>query len=46
LIVERSGGFAGITRRGERDGSTLSPEQLAALRRLLEIRVCCRPNPQ
>jgi hypothetical protein len=44
LIVERSGGFAGITRRGERDGSALSPEQLAALRRLLESPGTFPPN--
>ena len=44
LIVERSGGFAGITRRGERDGSALSPEQLAALRRLMENPSNYAPN--
>jgi len=27
VIVERSGGFAGIVRRGEKDLSALSPEQ-------------------
>ena len=36
LVVERSGGFAGITRRGERDGSALTSEQRAALQKLLE----------
>jgi hypothetical protein len=35
LIVERSGGFAGMTRRGEQDLATLSPEQQAALQKLL-----------
>jgi hypothetical protein len=44
LIVERSGGFAGMTRRGERDGSALSPEQLAAVRRLLESPGTFPPN--
>ncbi|MGH6858573.1 MAG: protealysin inhibitor emfourin [Methylocella sp.] len=36
IIVERSGGFAGIIRRGERDLSTLSPELQAALHKLLD----------
>ena len=36
LIVERSGGFAGMIRRGELDLSALSPEQQAALQKLLE----------
>jgi hypothetical protein len=36
LVVERTGGFAGITRRGERDVSALSSEQLVALRQLVE----------
>ncbi|MGH6836138.1 MAG: protealysin inhibitor emfourin [Methylocella sp.] len=36
IIVERSGGFAGIIRRGERDLSALSPELQAALHKLLE----------
>lgn len=36
MVVERTGGFAGITRRGERIGSALSSEQLAALRQLME----------
>jgi len=35
LIVERSGGFAGMIRRGEQDLATLSPEQQAALQKLL-----------
>jgi hypothetical protein len=35
LIVERSGGFAGMTRRGEQDLATLSPQQHAALQKLL-----------
>jgi len=36
LVVERSGGFAGIVRRGEKDLAALLPEQQAALQRLLE----------
>lgn len=31
LSITRSGGFAGLKRRGERDSKDLSPEQLAAL---------------
>lgn len=31
LVITRSGGFAGLKRRGERDGEDLSPEQRAAL---------------
>jgi hypothetical protein len=44
LVVERSGGFAGITRRGERDGSALTPEQRAALQKLVESSADFRPN--
>src|SRR6202040_1558183 len=36
VIVERSGGFAGIARRGEKDLSALSPDQQTALHKLLE----------
>src|SRR5438105_668422 len=36
VIVERSGGFAGIIRRGEQDLSALSPEQRSALQKLLD----------
>ena len=36
IIVERSGGFAGMIRRGEKDLSALSPEQQAALQKLLD----------
>ncbi|MGA9214005.1 MAG: protealysin inhibitor emfourin, partial [Methylocella sp.] len=36
VIVERSGGFAGIIRRGEKDLSALSPGQQTALQRLLD----------
>jgi hypothetical protein len=36
LVVERSGGFAGIKRRGERDGQDLSPEQRAALDQVIK----------
>ena len=45
LVVERTGGFAGMTRRGERDGSTLSAEQLAALRKLMESSSKMPPVP-
>jgi len=36
IIVERSGGFAGILRRGEKELSALSPEQQMALQKLLD----------
>jgi hypothetical protein len=36
IIVERSGGFAGIIRRGEKDLSALSAEQQSALQKLLD----------
>ncbi|HEY4848893.1 MAG TPA: protealysin inhibitor emfourin [Methylocella sp.] len=36
IIVERSGGFAGILRRGEKELSALSPEQQTALQKLLD----------
>jgi hypothetical protein len=36
LVVERSGGFAGLKRRGERDGRDLSPEQRAALDQVIK----------
>jgi hypothetical protein len=36
VIVERSGGFAGLIRRGEKDLSALSPEQQTALQTLLD----------
>ncbi len=36
LVVERSGGFAGVTRRGERNGEDLSPEERAALDQLVK----------
>jgi hypothetical protein len=36
VIVERSGGFAGIVRRGEKELSALSPEQQSALQKLLD----------
>jgi hypothetical protein len=36
VIVERSGGFAGIIRRGEKELSALSPEQRSALQKLLD----------
>jgi hypothetical protein len=36
VVVERFGGFAGISRRGERDGAALSSDQHAELRKLME----------
>jgi hypothetical protein len=36
LVVERSGGFAGIIRRGERDWGALSPQHRAALKQIME----------
>ena len=36
VIVERHGGFAGLRRRGEREGASLSPEQHEALRRMMD----------
>jgi hypothetical protein len=35
VIVERHGGFAGLKRRGERDGASLSSEQHAALKQVM-----------
>jgi hypothetical protein len=35
IVVERHGGFAGLKRRGERDGAALSPEQHTALNRVM-----------
>ena len=37
LVIERSGGFAGIKRRGERNAEDLSAEQRAALDGLVEV---------
>ena len=34
LIVERTGGFAGLRRYGEKDGAALSAEEFAALEKL------------
>jgi hypothetical protein len=36
LIVERTGGFGNIKKRGERDGHTLSAEQRAALEEVMQ----------
>jgi hypothetical protein len=36
VVVERFGGFAGISRRGERDGAALSSDQHAELQKLME----------
>jgi hypothetical protein len=36
LVVERTGGFGGLKRRGERNGEDLSSDQRIALDRLLE----------
>ena len=36
VIAERSGGFADIIRRGEKELSALSPEQQTALQKLLD----------
>jgi hypothetical protein len=36
IVVERSGGFAGLVRRGEKDLAALLPEQQAALQKVLE----------
>ncbi len=36
LIVERSGGFAGLVRRGQQDLAALSADQRAALKKLLD----------
>jgi hypothetical protein len=35
VVVERFGGFAGVHRRGERDGSELTIEQHADLKKIL-----------
>jgi hypothetical protein len=36
VVVERSGGFAGVRRRGERDGDGLSVDQHEALKKLMD----------
>jgi len=36
VIVERTGGFAGIKRRAERDGGTLTQDQLDSLKTVME----------
>ena len=36
LVVERTGGFMGLRRRGERNVEDLSPEQRAALDKVLK----------
>ena len=45
LVVERSGGFAGAKRRGERDGSVLSPQQHADLKQIIERAPSLPPDP-
>jgi hypothetical protein len=42
VVIERSGGFAGMKRRGEREGEALTQEQHTALRELLRPD---RPTP-
>ncbi len=37
VVIERSGGFAGISRRGEREGAALSSDQHAELKKLMEL---------
>jgi emfourin len=48
LTVERGGGFAGLNRRVERDGQDLSPEQHAALDRVIKDNATpsAQPLPQ
>jgi hypothetical protein len=36
LVVTRSGGFAGLRRRAEREGKDLSPQQRAALDQVIK----------
>jgi hypothetical protein len=36
VVVERTGGFAGVRRRGERNGEDLSADQHAALKKLMD----------
>jgi hypothetical protein len=45
LIVERTGGFAGLKRRGERDRKDLSDEQRAALDQLMQESGLGEPSP-
>jgi hypothetical protein len=42
VVIERSGGFGGLKRRGEREGAALTPEQHTALQDLLRPD---RPTP-
>jgi hypothetical protein len=44
LVIERTGGFAGLKRRGERDGQELSAEQRAALDQLMQSSGLCEPG--
>ncbi len=46
ITVERSGGFAGLIRRGEKDLAALLPEQLAALEKLLSEGAPSAPPPE
>jgi hypothetical protein len=45
VVVERSGGFAGIKRRGERERDALSPQQRAALEEIMARPSSFPPDP-
>jgi hypothetical protein len=44
VIVERSGGFAGVKRRGEKDGASLTPAQHEALQQLMRATPASPPT--
>jgi hypothetical protein len=46
LVIERSGGFLGKNRRSEREGAALSPEQLAALKEIMDQSSTPAPKDQ
>jgi hypothetical protein len=43
VVVERTGGFAGVRRRGERNGEDLSADQHAALKKLMDLATPAAP---
>jgi hypothetical protein len=45
IAVERQGGFAGLRRRGEREGVDLSPEQKSAIKDLRLAGHTLPPDP-
>jgi len=45
VVVERTGGFAGVRRRGERDQNSLSAQQRAALDQVMNRPSRAAPDP-